>query len=151
MAAHELAISDRSMDTGKAISFASSGQPEAKPKPSDKPKPEAKQPDTKPKPETKQPEATQPEVKQLQTKPQPEVMSAKVDSSKVVTPAKKLAFTGAQAMTLFVASLVMVILGAAVVVIRRLRRQIPVWCSSCPPARSTIPMRVHPCDRRRLR
>ncbi|MEW6971331.1 fibronectin type III domain-containing protein [Trueperella pyogenes] len=104
MAAHELAISDRSMDTGKAISFASSGQPEAK------------------QPETKQPEATQPEAKQLQTKPQPEVMSAKVDSSKAVTPAKKLAFTGAQAMTLFVASLVMVILGAAVVVIRRLRR-----------------------------
>lgn len=94
------------MDAGKAISFASSGQPEAKPEPSDKPKPEA----------------TQPEAKQLQTKPQPEVMSAKVDSSKVVTPAKKLAFTGAQAMTLFVASLVMVILGAAVVVIRRLRR-----------------------------
>ncbi|WP_406712656.1 hypothetical protein QEV12_03875 [Trueperella pyogenes] len=104
MAAHELAISDRSMGAGKTISFASSGQPEAK------------------QPETKQPEATQPEAKQLQTKPQPEVMSAKVDSSKVVTPAKKLAFTGAQAMTLFVASLVMVILGAAVVVIRRLRR-----------------------------
>ncbi|WP_143605638.1 fibronectin type III domain-containing protein [Trueperella pyogenes] len=106
MAAHQLSITDRSMDAGKAISFASSGQPEAKPKPSYKPKPEA----------------TQPEAKQLQTKPQPEVMSAKVDSSKVVTPAKKLAFTGAQAMTLFVASLVMVILGAAVVVIRRLRR-----------------------------
>ncbi|MEW6935741.1 hypothetical protein [Trueperella pyogenes] len=144
MAAHQLSITDRSMDAGKAISFASSGQPEVTPKPSDKPKPEAtpkpeaKQPEAKPKPEstqpegtpkpeakqpeTKQPEATQPEAKQLQTKPQPEVMSAKVDSSKVVTPAKKLAFTGAQAMTLFVASLVMVILGAAVVVIRRLRR-----------------------------
>ncbi|MEW6896093.1 fibronectin type III domain-containing protein [Trueperella pyogenes] len=144
MAAHQLSIADRSMDAGKAISFASSGQPEATPKPSDKPKPEAtpkpeaKQPEAKPKPEftqpeatpkpeakqpeTKQPEATQPEAKQLQTKPQPEVMSAKVDSSKAVTPAKKLAFTGAQAMTWFVASLVLVILGAAVVVIRRLRR-----------------------------
>lgn len=132
MAAHELAISDRSMDTGKAISFASSGQPEATPKPEAKqpeakPKPESTQPEGTPKPEvkqpeTKQPEATQPEAKQPQTKPQPEVMSAKVDSSKAVTPAKKLAFTGAQAMTLFVASLVMVILGAAVVVIRRLRR-----------------------------
>lgn len=149
MAAHELAISDRSMDTGKAISFASSGQPEATPKPEAKqpeakPKPESTQPEGTPKPEakqpeTKQPEATQPEAKQLQTKPQPEVMSAKVDSSKVVTPAKKLAFTGAQAMTLFVASLVMVILGPRSSSFAGYADRFPYGAPRVP-ARSTIPI-----------